>query len=117
MPAPATTLPETPLSVEHAAVHAVRDLRQRLDALESLLRQASDLPAEQPHTTTVVARELNLTVEALTSWARVHAPGSIRDGWQLIGRQPGRRAWWWRRVPPCHRGPSVEHSPQAPVTP
>jgi len=80
---------------------AIRDVRQRLQRLEELLSDPND--PSQPVSTSVVAAELQVSPQAMASWAKRHGAGSSRDGWRLRGRVgTGLRAQWdWVRLPTC----------------
>lgn len=87
------------MSMNTTVLEAIRDARQRLQQLETLLADPSD--TEEPVSTAKVAAEIGVTPQALASWACRHGAGSSRDGWRLLGRVgSGLRAQWqWERLP------------------
>ncbi len=77
----------------------IRDLKKRLETLEALA-ETEAAASGRTFSTTEVALLLGLSSEAMTAWARRAAVGSIRDGFQLVGREGRgpRPQWRWRAV-------------------
>lgn len=83
------------MATETALLEGIREVRERLNALETLaLEQAQE--AGRTFSTAEVARCVGCTPEALSRWARVSGVGAERDGFRLVGRIS--KLWRWAPV-------------------
>jgi hypothetical protein len=87
------------MATAEAVLTGLREVRRQLQAIEALVEQEG--ATDRTFTTPELARLLQVTPEALNSWARRAGIGAARDGFQVVGRfgNGPRPSWLWRAEP------------------